>query len=188
MLNFDPNLKIPLLAGQKPPELCSKYIFIQNYSNIWWHFYEKHERLVRQVGGERNRKQRIPVNSITSKLVLKSIYASGSTGPFFADHYLNRLNRLNSSFAKKTDFLLKYLVLSEIRYARKRNWSKQERNLLSKVFNLFEIFEITEQEFLLDCLFSARIFIYCKYLFEKGKTKIFLSRHILSLTPYPRPV
>ena len=41
------------------------------------------------VGGERNRKQRIPVNSITSKLVLKSIYASGSTGPFFADHYLN---------------------------------------------------------------------------------------------------
>ena len=73
------------------------------------------------VGGERNRKQRIPVNSITSKLVLKSIYASGSTGPFFADHYLNRLNRLNSSFAKKTDFLLKYLVLSEIRYARKRN-------------------------------------------------------------------
>ena len=41
------------------------------------------------LGGERNRKQRIPVNSITSKLVLKSIYASGSTGPFFADHYLN---------------------------------------------------------------------------------------------------
>ena len=65
---------------------------------------------------------------------------------------------------------------------------KQKRNLLSKVFNLFEIFEITEQEFLLDCLFSARTFIYWKYLFEKGKTKIFLSRHILSLTPYPRPV
>jgi|TARA_Y100001956_G_scaffold57152_1_gene56167 hypothetical protein len=37
---------------------------------------------------------------------------------------------------------------------------KQKRNLLSKVFNLFEIFEITEQEFLLDCLFSARTFIY----------------------------
>ena len=65
---------------------------------------------------------------------------------------------------------------------------KQKRNLLSKVFNLFEIFEITEQEFLLDCLFSARTFIYWNYLFEKGKTKIFLSRHILSLTPYPRPV
>ena len=108
-----------------------------------------------QVGGERNRKQRIPVNSITSKLVLKSIYASGSTGPFFADHYLNRLNRLNSSFAKKTDFLSRYLVLSEIRYARKRNLSKQERNLLSKVFNLFEIFEITEQEDLLHSLLSA---------------------------------
>ena len=56
---------------------------------------------------------------------------------------------------------------------------KQKRNLLSKVFNLFEIFEITEQEFLLDCLFSARTFIYWNYLFEKGKTKIFLSRHIL---------
>jgi len=37
---------------------------------------------------------------------------------------------------------------------------KQKRNLLSKVFNLFEIFENTEQEFLLDCLFSARTFIY----------------------------
>ena len=108
-----------------------------------------------KLGGERNRKQRIPVNSITSKLVLKSIYASGSTGPFFADHYLNRLNRLNSSFAKKTDFLSRYLVLSEIRYARKRNLSKQERNLLSKVFNLFEIFEITEQEDLLHSLLSA---------------------------------
>ena len=112
------------------------------------------------LGGERNRKQRIPVNSITSKLVLKSIYASGSTGPFFADHYLNRLNRLNSSFAKKTDFLSRYLVLSEIRYARKRNLSKQERNLLSKVFNLFEIFEITEQEILLHSLLSAWTFVY----------------------------
>ena len=123
---------------------------------IFQHSYPTRTRL----GGERNRKQRIPVNSITSKLVLKSIYASGSTGPFFADHFLNRLNRLNSSFAKKTDFRSKYLVLSEIRYARKRNWSKQERNLLSKVFNLFEIFEITEQEFLLDPLLSAWTFVY----------------------------
>ena len=32
---------------------------------------------------------------------------------------------------------------------------KQERNLLSKVFNLFDIFEITEQEFVLDSLLSA---------------------------------
>ena len=32
---------------------------------------------------------------------------------------------------------------------------KQKRNLLSKVFNLFEIFEIAEQEFLLDSLLSA---------------------------------
>ena len=47
------------------------------------------ERWTNQLGGERNKKQRIPVNSITSQLVLKSIYASGSTGPFFADNYLN---------------------------------------------------------------------------------------------------
>ena len=66
------------------------------------------------LGGERNMKQRIPVNSITSKFVLKSIYASGST-------VVIDLNRLNSSFAKKTDFLSRYLVLSEMRYARKRN-------------------------------------------------------------------
>ena len=39
-----------------------------------------------QLGGERNMKQRIPINSITSILILKSMYASGSTGPFFADH------------------------------------------------------------------------------------------------------
>ena len=109
------------------------------------------------LGGERNRKQRIPVNSITSKLVLKSIYASGSTGPFFDNHFMNKHD---SSFAKKTDFLSRYLVLSEIRYARKRNWSKQERNLLSKVFNLFEIFEITEQEDLLHSLLSAWTFVY----------------------------
>ena len=32
---------------------------------------------------------------------------------------------------------------------------KQKRNLLSKVLNLFEIFEITEQEFLLDSQLSA---------------------------------
>ena len=32
---------------------------------------------------------------------------------------------------------------------------KQKRNLLSKVFNLLDIFEITEQELLLDYLLSA---------------------------------
>ena len=39
------------------------------------------------LGGERNMKQGILVNSITSKLFLKLMYASGSTGHFFADHY-----------------------------------------------------------------------------------------------------
>ena len=65
------------------------------------------------------------------------------------------MNKHDSSFAKKTDFLSRYLVLSEIRCARKKSNQKQEQNLLSKVFNLFEIFEITEQEFLLDSLLSA---------------------------------
>ena len=45
------------------------------------------------LGGERNMKQRIPINSITSKLVLKSMYASCSTGPFFADHYSHRFEK-----------------------------------------------------------------------------------------------
>ena len=40
--------------------------------------------------GERNIKQKIPVNSITSRLVRKSMHASGSTGPFFDDHYSHR--------------------------------------------------------------------------------------------------
>ena len=38
----------------------------------------------------RNIKQRILANSITSKLVLKSMYASGSTGPFIANRYRHR--------------------------------------------------------------------------------------------------
>ena len=37
---------------------------------------------------------------------------------------------------------------------------KQKRNLLSKVFNLLDIFEITEQELLLDSLLSAWTFVY----------------------------
>ena len=70
------------------------------------------------------------------------------------------LNRLNSSFTKKSDFLSRYLVLSEIRCARKKSNQKQEQNLLSRVFNFFEIFEIAEQEFLLDSLLSAWTFVY----------------------------
>ena len=119
--------------------------------HLWWYF----------VGGERNRKQRIPVNSITSKLVLKSIYASGSTGPFFADHYLNIWIDSTQVSPRKTDFLSRYLVLSEIRYARKRNWSKTRNGIFCQKFsNLLEIFEITEQELLLDSLLSAWTFVY----------------------------
>ena len=90
-----------------------------------------------RLGGERNRKQRIPVNSITSKLVLKSIYASGSTGPFFADHYLNIWIDSTQVSSRKTDFLSRYLVLSEIRYARKRNWSKTGTGIFCQKFLIF---------------------------------------------------
>ena len=40
MLNFDPNLKIPHLAGQQPPELCSKY-FLYRISQIFVHIFAK---------------------------------------------------------------------------------------------------------------------------------------------------
>ena len=53
------------------------------------------------LGGERNMKQRIPINSITSKLVLKSMYASCSTGPFFADHYSHRFEKTQLKFRQE---------------------------------------------------------------------------------------
>ena len=53
------------------------------------------------IGGERNMKQRIPTNSITSKLVLKSMYASCSTGPFFADHYSHRFEKTQLKFRQE---------------------------------------------------------------------------------------
>ena len=113
------------------------------------------------IGGERNRKQRIPVNSITSKLVLKSIYASGSTGPFFADHYLNRLN---SSFAKKNWLPVKITCYSCIIWnmiCKKKKLLENRNGIFCQKFcNLLEIFEITEQELLLDCLLSAWTFVY----------------------------
>ena len=56
---------------------------------------------ISQLGGERNMKQRIPINSITSKLVLKSMYASCSTGPFFADHYSHRFEKTQLKFRQE---------------------------------------------------------------------------------------
>jgi len=41
LLNFDPNLKIPLLTGQQPPELCSKYFFFTELIKYFRHFCEK---------------------------------------------------------------------------------------------------------------------------------------------------
>ena len=40
MLNFDPNLKIPLPAGQQPPELSSKY-FLYRISQIFVDIFAK---------------------------------------------------------------------------------------------------------------------------------------------------
>ena len=63
-------------------------------------------------------KQRIPVNSIISKLVLKSMYMHPvQLVPSLMITIVIDLNRLNSSFAKKTDFLSRYLVLSGMRHA-----------------------------------------------------------------------
>ena len=102
-----------------------------NDTMTWWHVDAM------TLGVEQNRKQRFPVNSITSKLVLKSIYASGSTGPFFADHYLNIWIDSTQVSPRKTDFLSRYLVLSEIRYARKRNWSKTGTGIFCQKFLIF---------------------------------------------------
>ena len=70
------------------------------------------------------------------------------------------MNKHDSSFAKKTDFLSRYLVLSEIRCARKKSNQKQEQNLLSIFYNDIQEFEITEQNVLLDSLLSACSFVY----------------------------
>ena len=70
------------------------------------------------------------------------------------------MNKHDSSFAKKTDFLSRYLVLSEIRCARKKSNQKQEQNLLSIFYNGIQEFEITEQNILLDSLLSACSFVY----------------------------
>ena len=83
-------------------------------------------------------KQRIPINSITSKLVLKSMYASCSTGPFFADHYSHRFEKTQLKFRQEKWFPVKiYLVLSEMRYERKINWSKTETESSVKSFYSF---------------------------------------------------
>ena len=62
---------------------------------------ERSSDLDHHLGGERNMKQRIPINSITSKLVLKSMYASCSTGPFFADHYSHKLEKTQLKFRQE---------------------------------------------------------------------------------------
>ena len=69
------------------------------YLKVWkkWHY----------KGGERNMKQRILISSITSKLALKSMYASGSTGPFFADHYSHRSEQTHLKFRQENQLPVK---------------------------------------------------------------------------------
>ena len=133
-------------------------------------------------------KQRIPINSITFKLVLKSMYASCSTGPFFADHYSHRFEKTQLKFRQEKWLPVKISCIIWNEICKKNKLIKNRNGIFCQKFLISLIFVITGQEILLDSLFSAWTFIYWKYLFEKGKTKIFLSRHILLLTPYPRPV
>ena len=139
-MNSVKNTRGTITQESRPAAQIGEIMICQKL-NIFWPFIvdccRRFISLHLTLGGERNRKQRIPVNSITSKLVLKSIYASGSTGPFFADHYLNIWIDSTQVSPRKTDFLSRYLVLSEIRYARKRNWSKAGTESSVKSFVIF---------------------------------------------------
>ena len=69
----------------------------------WW-YWVSIERCWLIGGGAckgANMKQRIPINSITPELVLKSMYASCSTGPFFADHYSHRFEKTQLKFRQE---------------------------------------------------------------------------------------
>ena len=57
---------------------------------------------------------------------------------------------------------------------------KQKRNLLSKVFNLFEFFEITEQEFLLDCILCKNFHLLKLSIRERKNKDISVKTHTFS--------
>ena len=125
-------------------------------------------------------KQRIPINSITSKLVLKSMYASCSTGPFFADHYSHRFEKTQLKFRQEKWLPVKISCIIWNEICKKKKLIKNRNGIFCQKFLIFlKSLKSLNKNFYSDSLFSAWTFIYWKYLFEKQKTKIFLSRHIL---------
>ena len=94
MLNFDPNLKIPLLAGQQPPELCSKYFFYQ-ISQIFVEIFAKNMKgwsgkskilCIEQSGrAEKNtRKQKNSLSSPSKCKYFPNIFLSPGYSEIFA--------------------------------------------------------------------------------------------------------
>ena len=89
------------------------------------------------VGGERNMKQRIPINSITSKLVLKSMYASCSTGPFFADHYSHRFEKTQLKFRQEKWLPVKISCIIWNEICKKKKLIKNRNGIFCQKFLIF---------------------------------------------------
>ena len=89
------------------------------------------------LGCERNMKQRIPVNSITSKLVLKSMYASCSTGPFFADHYSHRFEKTQLKFRQEKWLPVKISCIIWNEICKKKKLIKNRNGIFCQKFLIF---------------------------------------------------
>ena len=89
------------------------------------------------IGGERNMKQRIPINSITSKLVLKSMYASCSTGPFFADHYSHRFEKTQLKFRQEKWLPVKISCIIWNEICKKNKLIKNRNGIFCQKFLIF---------------------------------------------------
>ena len=90
-----------------------------------------------ELGGERNMKQRIPINSITSKLVLKSMYASCSTGPFFADHYSHRFEKTQLKFRQEKWLPVKISCIIWNEICKKKKLIKNRNGIFCQKFLIF---------------------------------------------------
>ena len=82
-------------------------------------------------------KQRIPINSITSKLVLKSMYASCSTGPFFADHYSNRFEKTQLKFRQEKWLPVKISCIIWNEICKKKKLIKNRNGIFCQKFLIF---------------------------------------------------
>ena len=89
------------------------------------------------LGGERNMKQRIPINSITFKLVLKSMYASCSTGPFFADHYSHRFEKTQLKFRQEKWLPVKISCIIWNEICKKKKLIKNRNGIFCQKFLIF---------------------------------------------------